>query len=158
MKNFVIEVTVSGKAEAVGLSLGPHKDLLTALEPNMGTRRLLLAVDMAAGCWAFRIEEQSMIRCWWDAAGSRSVPDLSSCQRRRVKDAVDNVIMAHEQKYMKAFEIYNGTTYQSLGLTVGLSEFDSTIRSILEAEGSARCRSAEVVYSRLDVFHLNVGL
>jgi glycosyl transferase family 2 len=75
LKNFVIEVTVSGKAEAVGLSFGPYKDFLTALEPGMGVRRLMLEVDTVAGRWAFRINGQLMNRCWWDAAVD-SVDDL----------------------------------------------------------------------------------
>ena len=66
---------VSGKAEAVGLSFGPYKDFLTALEPGMGARRLMLEVDTAAGRWAFRIDGQLMNRCWWDAAVG-SVDDL----------------------------------------------------------------------------------
>jgi Glycosyl transferase family 2 len=75
LRNFVIEVTVSGQAEAAGLSFGPYKDFLTALEPSMGARRLMLEVDTAAGRWAFRIDGQLMHRCWWDAAVG-SVDDL----------------------------------------------------------------------------------
>ena len=75
LQNFVIEVTVSGKAAAAGLSFGPYKDFLTALEPDMGARRLQLEIDGQAGRWAFRVDGQLQDRCWWDAA-VRSPADL----------------------------------------------------------------------------------
>jgi hypothetical protein len=68
MKNFVIEMTLSGKATAAGLSFGPYKDFLIGLEPEMGARRLQLEVDVVAGRWAFRVDGQLMQRCWWDSA------------------------------------------------------------------------------------------
>jgi hypothetical protein len=66
--NFVIEVTVSGKAEAAGLSFGPYKDFLVSLDSPRGERRLQLEIDVDAGCWAFRVDGQLMKRCWWDSA------------------------------------------------------------------------------------------
>lgn len=68
LKRFVIEVTVSGKAGAAGISFGPYKDFLTPLDDGAGPRRLQLEVDAVAGCWAFRVDGQLAQRCWWDAA------------------------------------------------------------------------------------------
>jgi Glycosyl transferase family 2 len=68
LKNFVVEVTINGKAEAAGFSFGPYKDFLAPLEPTMGTRHLQLQVHASAGWWAFRIDGQLMERVWWDAA------------------------------------------------------------------------------------------
>lgn len=68
LKNFVIEITVSGKAAAVGLSFGSYKDFLISLEPSMGRRHLQVEVDVVAGRWAFRVDGQLMQRCWWDSA------------------------------------------------------------------------------------------
>ena len=68
LKNFVIEITINGKAEAAGLSFGAYKDFLTRLEPTMGTQHLQLEVDTSAGWWAFRVEGQLMQRAWWDGA------------------------------------------------------------------------------------------
>ncbi len=68
MKNFVIEITLSGKAALVGISFGQYKDFLVNLEPEMGTKRLQLEVDAVAGRWAFRVDGQLMQRCWWDSA------------------------------------------------------------------------------------------
>jgi hypothetical protein len=68
LKNFVIELTVSGKAAAAGFSFGGYKDFLTSLEPARGARRLQLEVDVEADRWAFRVDGQLMQRCWWDSA------------------------------------------------------------------------------------------
>jgi hypothetical protein len=68
LKNFMIEVSVSGKAGAAGISFGPYKDFLTVLEPSLGKRRLQLEVDVAAGTWNFRVDGRVIARCWWDSA------------------------------------------------------------------------------------------
>lgn len=73
--NFLIEVTVSGSAEAAGLSFGPYKDFLANLDSGNTTRRLQLEVDTGAGCWVFRVDGKLMTRCWWDSAVS-GVEDL----------------------------------------------------------------------------------
>jgi hypothetical protein len=66
--NVAIELTVSGKAEAAGLSFGHFKDFLARLGPGTDRRHLQLEVDLAAGCWTFRVDGQLQDRCWWDAA------------------------------------------------------------------------------------------
>lgn len=68
LKNFLVEVTISGKAEAAGLSFGPYKDFLGELDPNRGARHLQLEVDVDAGRWAFRVDGQLQHRSWWDSA------------------------------------------------------------------------------------------
>jgi glycosyl transferase family 2 len=72
--NFVIEVVVSGSAQAAGLSFGPFKDFLTPVGAGR-ERHLQLEVDAGGGCWAFRVDGQIVPRQWWDAA-VRSVDDL----------------------------------------------------------------------------------
>lgn len=74
-KNFVIEVTVSGKAEAAGLSFGAFKDFLAGFDSNTGPRHLQLEIDRDADRWAFRVDGQLIKRCWWDA-GVNSVADI----------------------------------------------------------------------------------
>jgi hypothetical protein len=75
LRNFVIEATVSGKAEAAGLSFGPFKDFLVRLDTFSGPRHLQLEIDADVGCWAFRVDGQLMNRSWWDAK-VHSVEDL----------------------------------------------------------------------------------
>src|ERR1044072_176827 len=36
-------------------------------------------------------------------------PDLTPCQRRRVQDAITNVLAPHEQRHVRAFKTYEGT-------------------------------------------------
>ena len=43
-----MEVTISGKANAAGISFGAYKDFLTALEPAAGKRRLQLEMRQKA--------------------------------------------------------------------------------------------------------------
>jgi hypothetical protein len=68
LKNFVVEVSVSGTASAAGISFGPYKDFLTVLEPGLGKRRLQLEVDAGAGTWSFRVDGRMIPRCWWDSS------------------------------------------------------------------------------------------
>jgi hypothetical protein len=66
--NFVVGVTISGKADAAGISFGPFKDFLAPLQAGGGKRRLQLEVDGAAGTWTFRVDGRLMTRHWWDSA------------------------------------------------------------------------------------------
>jgi hypothetical protein len=77
LQNFVVEVTVSGQAAAAGLSFGPYKDFLVAVDRGRGSRHLQLEVDIPAGCWAFRVDGALQHRHWWDAA-LHSIDDLVS--------------------------------------------------------------------------------
>jgi len=77
LKNFVVEVTLSGSAQAAGVSFGPYKDFLTELDPQMGPRRVQLEVDVVGDTWAFRVDGRLADRHWWDSA-VRSTADLVS--------------------------------------------------------------------------------
>ena len=68
VSNFLIEVTVSGKAEAAGLSFGPYKDFLATFDNQEGAHHLQLEADARGKCWAFRVDGKLMTRCWWDSA------------------------------------------------------------------------------------------
>lgn len=68
LSNFVIEISVSGDANAAGISFGSYKDFLTPLEPSFGKRRLQLEVDSASDTWVFRVDGRLIPRCWWDSA------------------------------------------------------------------------------------------
>jgi len=73
--NVVIELTISGRAEAAGLSFGDFADFLAPLDPSCSRHHLQLEIDHAAGCWAFRVDGRLQGRCWWDAR-VKSVEDL----------------------------------------------------------------------------------
>lgn len=75
LRKFVIEATLSGKAEAAGLSFGPYKDFLARLDTTNSSRHLQLQIDADVGCWGFWVDGQLMNRTWWDAKVN-SVEDL----------------------------------------------------------------------------------
>lgn len=81
LNNFVIEVTISGKADAAGLSFGGFKDFLAKVDPQTGPHRLQLEVDGSANRWALRVDGKLMPRCWWDAAVG-SVEDIFNGELR----------------------------------------------------------------------------
>ena len=65
---FVLEVSVSGKANAAGISFGAYRDFLTPLDGTSNKRRLQLEVDASAGTFAFRVDGTLTPRNWWDSA------------------------------------------------------------------------------------------
>jgi hypothetical protein len=85
-------------------------------------------------------------------------PGLTPCQRRRVQDAIDNVLAPHEQQHVRAFQQYNGTTRRPFNLTCCRSEFDTIIRNMFEAEAQARQAAAQAASDALDPFHFDVNL
>jgi len=89
--NFVVEVTVSGHADAAGLSFGPYRDFLSSIKRSGPPRRLQLEVDGSAGCWAFRVDGQLMPRCWWDSA-VHSATDLINGELALKVKQVDEVV------------------------------------------------------------------
>jgi hypothetical protein len=89
--NIVIGLTVSGKADAAGLSFGHYKDFLARLDGAGARRRVQLELDFAAECWRFRVDGQLQERCWWDA-GVRGTNDLADCMPMFKARAADNVL------------------------------------------------------------------
>jgi hypothetical protein len=89
--NFVIEISISGQADAAGLSFGPYKDFLAPVRRPGPQRRLQLEVDVGAGCWAFRVDGQLMTRCWWDSAVT-SAADLMNGELTLKVRQVDEVL------------------------------------------------------------------
>jgi hypothetical protein len=75
LKNFLLEVDVSGKADAAGLSFGDFKDFLAPLKSSNRTHRIQLEIDVEMGCWAFRIDGRLQERHWWNSAAD-TVEDL----------------------------------------------------------------------------------
>jgi glycosyl transferase family 2 len=91
LKNFLIEVTISGNAGAAGLSFGGFKDFLVALDSQTAARRLQLELDVEANRWAFRVNGKLMQRCWWDAAVT-SVEDILNGEFRLKVRYADEVV------------------------------------------------------------------
>jgi hypothetical protein len=73
--NLLVDVTVTGVAEAAGISFGHYKDFLTPISQDSGEKRLQLELDAGAKTWAFRVDGVLMDRHWTDSA-VHSVDDL----------------------------------------------------------------------------------
>jgi predicted nucleic acid-binding OB-fold protein len=85
-------------------------------------------------------------------------PDLTPCQRQRVRDAIHNILTPHEQEHVTAFNRYNGTTSRRFDLTLCRNNFESTIRSMFEGEERARRQAAQAASDALDPFYFDVDL
>jgi len=85
-------------------------------------------------------------------------PNLTACQRRRVRDAITNVLAPHEQEHVRAFRTYNGTTRTPVDLTLCRADFDSAIRDMFNSADQARQDAARAASAALDPFHFDVDL
>lgn len=85
-------------------------------------------------------------------------PNLRPCQRRRVQDAIDNVLRPHEQQHVAAFNTYNGTTRRAFDLTLCRSEFDAAIQAMHDTAAVARQSAAQAASDALDPFHFDVDI
>jgi len=85
-------------------------------------------------------------------------PDLTACQRQRVRDAINNVLAPHEQQHVTAFRTYNGTTRTPFDLTLCRADFDSRIQSMHDAAESTRQAAAQAASDALDPFEFEVDL
>ena len=85
-------------------------------------------------------------------------PDLTACQRRRVQDAITNVLSPHEQQHVRAFETYNGTVRERFSFTICRSEFDARIQAMHNATAAAREARARAKSAKLDPFNFQVDL
>jgi len=84
--------------------------------------------------------------------------NLTSCQRKRVQDAITNVLTPHEQRHVNAFRQYNGTTRRRFGFTLCRNRFNQQIRRMVNIEAQARQRSAQAASDALDPFFHEVNL
>ncbi len=86
-------------------------------------------------------------------------PNLTPCQRRRVQDAIDNVLAPHEQEHVRAFETYNGTSEHPFDLRVCNAESASErLQTIHDNDAATRETNARAASDALDPFHFDVDL
>ncbi len=86
-------------------------------------------------------------------------PDLSDCQKRRVQDAIDNVLAPHEQDHVRAFETYNGTTRHPFDIKVcNAEEASAALQQIHDSDAETRQNNAQALSDALDPFHFDVDL
>jgi len=85
-------------------------------------------------------------------------PDLTPCQRRRVQDAINNVLRPHEQQHVSAFRTYNGTTRQRFDMTLCRDALDAAMQSMHDAEQRTRQAAAQALSDALDPFTFDVDI
>jgi len=86
-------------------------------------------------------------------------PDLTPCQRRRVQDAIDNVLAPHEQEHVRAFETYNGTSEHPFDLRVcNTEQANEQLQAIHDNDAETREANARAASDALDPFHFDVDL
>jgi hypothetical protein len=85
-------------------------------------------------------------------------PNLTRCQLQRVQNAITNVLAPHEQRHVRAFRTYSGTTRQAFDLTVCRDALDGAIQSMHDGEQSTRQAAAQARSDALDPFSFDVDL
>jgi hypothetical protein len=85
-------------------------------------------------------------------------PDLTACQRRRVRNGITNVLAPHEQQHVVAFRTYNGTVRTPFDFTLCRDDFDGRVQELHDSVESARRASAQAASDALDPFFFEVDL
>ncbi|MBI5916470.1 MAG: hypothetical protein HY842_13925 [Bacteroidetes bacterium] len=88
--------------------------------------------------------------------------DYTECQRRRIRDAINNQLAPHEQQHVAAFRTYNGTVDTPIAMTGCRSELEGRVAARaaeihLGVEGPRRA-SAQAASDALDPFVINPDL
>ena len=85
-------------------------------------------------------------------------PDLTACQRQRVRDGITNVLAPHEQQHVAAFRTYDGTVRTPFDLTICRSDSDARIQELHDSIESGRQSAAQAASDALDPFEFEVDL
>lgn len=85
-------------------------------------------------------------------------PDLTACQRRRVRNAINNVLAPHERQHVAAFRTYNGTVRTPIDLTICRTDLDSSIQALHDSVEGPRQSAAQALSDALDPFEFEVDL
>jgi hypothetical protein len=85
-------------------------------------------------------------------------PNLTPCQRERVRNAITNVLAPHEQQHVSAFRTYSGTVRTPFNLTLCRAAFDARIQSLHDGVEAPRRAAAQAQSDALDPFNFEVDL
>ena len=85
-------------------------------------------------------------------------PNLTACQRQRVRDGINNVLRPHEQQHVTAFRTYNGTVSTPFDLTLCRGEFDAEVQALHDSIEAPRQAAAQAASDALDPFQFDVDL
>jgi hypothetical protein len=85
-------------------------------------------------------------------------PDLSACQRQRVRDGINNVLRPHEHEHVTAFRTYNGTVSTPFDFTLCRGELDPQVQALHDSIEAPRQAAAQAESDALDPFEFEVDL
>lgn len=85
-------------------------------------------------------------------------PDLTACQRQRVRDGINNVLAPHEQQHVVAFRTYNGTVRTPIDLTICRTDLDASVQALHDSIEGPRRTAAQDLSDALDPFVFDVDL
>lgn len=88
----------------------------------------------------------------------RDFPGLTACQRRRVRDGINNVLAPHEQQHVAAFRTYNGTVRTPIDLAICRTDLDASIQALHDSIEGPRQSAAQAASDALDPFEFEVDL
>jgi hypothetical protein len=88
---------------------------------------------------------------------------LTRCQRRRVQDAIDDILAPQEQEHVAAFETYEGRTSTPVDITLCRGagfrrRLEARLQDLHDAEEGPRQTAAQSLSDALDPFHVDVDL
>ncbi|HMA34108.1 MAG TPA: hypothetical protein VKY74_06455 [Chloroflexia bacterium] len=87
-------------------------------------------------------------------------PDLNECEQRVVQNAITGTLAPHEQRHVRAFNQYSGTTQQAASVTGCRSgiqaAFDTEVQRLGDIQDAARQQSVRNASAQLDPFTFNI--
>ena len=88
-----------------------------------------------------------------------SVPEgLTPCQEERVRTAIQNELVPHEQEHVEAFEQYNGTVSLPINYTGPSSGISAYLQDLHDTNELARRTAVNAASAALDPFHVPIDL
>ncbi|QCX00969.1 DUF4157 domain-containing protein [Aggregatimonas sangjinii] len=98
----------------------------------------------------------------YGVATSVSLPEvpsgLSPCQEDRVREAIANELVPHENDHVAAFEQYNGSVTLSIDYTGPSSGIEAYVQQLHDTDEAARRAASNAASTALDPFHVNIDL
>ena len=88
--------------------------------------------------------------------------DLNDCERQRAQTWIDTVLAPHEQRHVRAFEAYNGSTTRQVRFnacnSAAQGELATRVQSMLDSEQASRQASAQRASDALDPFNTTIDI
>jgi hypothetical protein len=88
--------------------------------------------------------------------------DLNDCERQKAQTWIDTVLAPHEQRHVRAFEAYNGSTTRQVRFnacnSAAQGELATRVQSMLDSEQVSRQASAQRASDALDPFNSTIDI